>query len=88
MNTIYKFPASKLPSELRGDISDDALVTISIKDENELIWDYSANETKFLISKTMPQMMKCGGIVCTSESHIDEFFDGIKAKIDTEYSAA
>ncbi len=33
MNTVYNFPASKLPAELRGDISRDAFVTVVVDDE-------------------------------------------------------
>lgn len=35
MNTIHKFPASKLPAELRGDLADDQFVTVMIAEEED-----------------------------------------------------
>ena len=35
MNTIHNFPASKLPSELRQGLAEDAMVTITISQSTE-----------------------------------------------------
>ncbi len=88
MNTVYKFPASKLPAELRGDISRDAFVTVVIDDESNPILGYTQSELEALMAPSIEQKKQGLGTKLSSRKDIDDHFDKLKAKVDAKYQTA
>ncbi len=85
MNTVYKFPASKLPAELRGDISSDAFVTVVVDDESNSLPGYTQMEIDALVSSSMKQKERGLGTRLSSRKDIDAHFDTLKAQVDAKH---
>ena len=80
MNTIYKFPASKLPVELREGFGDDELVTVTVASSDDVLPGYSLAEMDALLEPTIAQLEHGEGMLCRNEAEHTTFFDGIKKK--------
>lgn len=85
MNTVYNFPASKLPAELRGDISCDAFVTIVVDDESNSLSGYTQTEIDALVATSMRQKERGLGTHLSSLDEIDTHFDALKVQVDKKY---
>jgi len=85
MNTVRKFPASKLPAELRGDIALDALVTVVVEDETDPIPGYTQTELETIMAKSIEQKKQGLGTVLSSRKDIDNHFDALRAQVDAKY---
>ena len=87
MNTVHKFPASKLPAELRGNISPDALVTVVVEDENarEPIPGFTQAELEEIMADSIGQKKQGLGTVCKNREETDAYFDALREKVDAKY---
>ncbi|MBL4854029.1 MAG: hypothetical protein JKY25_07285 [Robiginitomaculum sp.] len=88
MSIVHKFPASKLPAELRGDIPVDALVTVVVENESNPIPGYTQAELEAIIAESIEQKKQGLGTKLSSRKEIDAHFDALKAQVDAKYKSA
>ena len=89
MNTIYKYPASKLPAAWREGFSDDDLVTVTISG--------ASNDAQFpnlttpqydeLFAESFAQKEQGKGIVCKTSADFDAYFDGVVTRATAKYNS-
>jgi hypothetical protein len=89
MNTVRKYPAAKLPDELRGNIPLDAFVRVNVSDEAEveLISGYSQAEIDALLAPTYEQEEKGEYTALETRESIDNHFDALRGEVDRKYKA-
>lgn len=85
MSTVYDFPVSKLPEELKNGLSEDALVTVTIS-EGVPLPEFTDAQYEELFGESFRQKAQGEGTVCETKEDINEYFDKLRANVDAKYA--
>ena len=87
MNTVRKFPVSKLPRELQGGFDKDSMVTISISNESDVLTGVSQNTIDELLAPAIEHEKNGAGATLSTENDLDTHFASLRAKVDAKHKA-
>jgi len=88
MNTIYKFPASKLPAELRGGFSDEELVTVTVASDSQTFPILTDEQYDKLFAKSIEQEKHGEGTECKTPQDVESYFANLRSCVDAKYKTS
>ena len=87
MNTIFKYPASKLPAELREGFDDNALVNVQVTNADHILPGYTKEDIDGLVAPAIEEEKRGEGTICQNPNDFDTYFNAIKDKVHAKHNS-